>query len=347
MDLTTNYMGLTLKNPLVPSASPLSRDLDTMRRLEDAGAAAIVMYSLFEEQATLESNLLDHYLNYFTEAFAEATDWYPEMRDYRTGPQEYMEHLRKAKEALDIPIIGSLNGMSTGGWLEYAQNIEQAGADALELNVYYIATDPMVGSEDVEQMTVNILKTVKEHVCIPVAVKLSPYYSATANLAQRLADAGANALVLFNRFYQPDLDLNKMEVMPRLVLSASEELRLPLRWVAILFGRIPVDFAITTGIHTHEDALKGLVAGAKVTMMASELLRNGPTRITEMLEGIRRWMEGRGYESVSELQGSMSQQRVDDPAAFERANYMAVLQSWYNDPAGQLFRDVLNRGQVG
>jgi len=347
MDLTTTYMGLTLKNPLVPSASPLSRNIDTMRRLEDAGAAAIVMYSLFEEQATLESNLLDHYLNYFTEAFAEATDWYPDMQDYRTGPQEYVEHLRKAKEALGIPIIGSLNGMSTGGWLEYAKDIEQAGADALELNIYYIATDPTIGGDDVEQMTLNVLKTVKEHVCIPVAVKLSPYYSATANLALRLADAGASALVLFNRFYQPDLDLGKMEVVPRLVLSASDELRLPLRWVAILYGRIPVDFAITTGIHTHEDVIKGLVAGAKVTMMASELLRNGTDRITEMLEGIAQWMDGRGYESVSEMQGSMSQQRVGDPAAFERANYMAVLQSWYNDPAGQLFRDVLNRGQVG
>jgi dihydroorotate dehydrogenase (fumarate) len=347
MDLTTNYMGLTLKNPLVPSASPLSRNIDTMRRLEDAGAGAIVLYSLFEEQATLESNLLDHYLNYFTEAFAEATDWYPEMRDYQTGPEEYVEHIRKAKEALDIPIIASLNGVSRGGWLSYAKDIEQAGADALELNVYYVATDPMVGSEDVEQKTVDILKTVRENVCIPVAVKLSPYYSATANLAQRLVDAGASALVLFNRFYQPDLDLGKMEVVPRLVLSTSEEMRLPLRWVAILYGRIPVDFAITTGVHTHEDAIKGLVAGAKVTMMASELLSNGPGRISEMLEGIRRWMDARGYESVSEMQGSMSQQRVDDPAAFERANYMAVLQSWYNDPAGQLFRDVLNREQVG
>lgn len=342
MDLTTHYLGMELKNPLVPSASPLSRDLDTIRRLEDVGAAALVMHSLFEEQIALESNRLDHYLSYFTDAFAEALSWYPALPDYRVGPEEYLDNIRRAKEAVEIPIIGSLNGISIGGWISYARKIEEAGADALELNVYYIPTDPAMESRTVEQMVLDVLNAVKGSVSIPVAVKLSPYFSATANLARRLAEAGADGLVLFNRFYQPDLDLESLEVVPNLVLSTSEELRLPLRWVAILYGRISVDLAITTGVHTHEDVLKGIMAGANVTMMASELLQNGVERIGEMLLAMAQWMEEHGYGSVTQMRGSMSQQNVADRAAFERANYMKTLQSWRPDPAGRLFREILH-----
>jgi dihydroorotate dehydrogenase (fumarate) len=342
MDLTTHYLGMELKNPLVPSASPLSRDLDTIRRLEDVGAAALVMHSLFEEQIALESDRLDHYLSYFTDAFAEALSWYPALPDYRVGSEEYLDNIRRAKEAVEIPIIGSLNGISIGGWISYAREIEEAGADALELNVYYIPTDPAMESRTVEQMVLDVLNAVKGSVSIPVAVKLSPYFSATANLARRLAEAGADGLVLFNRFYQPDLDLESLEVVPNLVLSTSEELRLPLRWVAILYGRISVDLAITTGVHTHEDVLKGIMAGANVTMMASELLQNGVERIGEMLLAMAQWMEEHGYGSVTQMRGSMSQQNVADRAAFERANYMKTLQSWRPDPAGRLFREILH-----
>jgi dihydroorotate dehydrogenase (fumarate) len=336
IDLTTTYLGLTLKNPVVPSSSPLSERVDNICRMEDAGAAAVVMYSLFEEQLTWESQQLDHYLSYGTYSFAEALDYFPEMEHYHIGPEGYLNLINRAKQAVDIPIIGSLNGVSTGGWVEYARNIEEAGADALELNVYYIPTDVGMTGTEVEQMYVDVLIDVKRSVSIPVAVKLSPYFSATANMAFRLAEAGANALVLFNRFYQPDFDLENLEVVPHLVLSDRHELRLPLRWVAILYGRVPVDFAITSGVHTYEDVLKGLMAGANVTMMTSELLRNGLGRIGEILAELVQWMAAHDYESVSQMQGSMSQRHVGEPAAFERANYMRVLHSWRPDPTGQL-----------
>ena len=341
MDLSTTYLGMKLKNPLVPSSSPLSRSLDTIRRLEDAGAAAIVMYSLFEEDINDASAQLDHYLSYFTEAFAEALTWFPDEREFHMGPEEYLNRIRRAKEAVDIPIIGSLNGHSIGGWIAYAQKIEEAGADALELNPYFVATDPAQTCSAEEENVLEILRAVRGSVSIPVALKMSPYYSATASMAHRLAEAGANGLALFNRFYQPDLDLQELEVVPRLVLSNSEEMRLPLRWVAILHGRIPVDLAITTGVHSHIDVLKGLMAGARVTMMASELLQNGIGRLGEILRDMVRWMEEREYKSVEEMQGSMSQQNVGDPADFARANYRQVLHSWRPDPAGQLFREVL------
>ncbi|HHX63995.1 MAG TPA: dihydroorotate dehydrogenase-like protein [Chloroflexi bacterium] len=341
MDLTTQYLGMTLKNPLVPSASPLSRSLDLVRRMEDAGASAVVMYSLFEEQVILESYQLDHYLDYFTEAFAEALTWYPAQREYHIGPDEHLKHIRRIKEAVDIPIIGSLNGISTGGWIDYARGMQEAGADALELNVYYLPTSPAMSGDSVEQMCLNVLTAVKENVSIPVAVKLSPYYSAIGHMVARLAEAGADGVVMFNRFYQSDFDLDTLQVVPSLTLSTSDELRLPLRWVAILYGRVPVDMAITTGVHTYRDVLKGLMAGARVTMMTSELLQNGVERIGEILGEMTRWMEARGYESVKQMQGSMSQQKVGDPAAFERANYMRVLQSWRPDPAGQLYREML------
>jgi dihydroorotate dehydrogenase (fumarate) len=337
VDLTTNYMGMALKNPIVPSSSPLSESLDGIRRMEDAGAAAVVMYSLFEEQITLESHQLDHFLSYGTDGFAEALSYFPDMATFKVGPDEYLNLIRRAREAVGIPIIGSLNGVSTGGWIQYAREIEEAGASALELNVYYIPTDLEMTGAEVEEMYLSILRDVKNAISIPVAVKLSPFFSATANMAYRLAEAGANALVLFNRFYQPDFDLENLEVVPHLVLSNSHELRLPLRWVAILHGRVPADFAITTGIHALEDVLKGLMAGAKVTMMASELLQSGVQRIGQVLEGMVQWMEEYEYESVAQMQGSMSQQRVAEPAAFERANYMKVLGSWRPDPAGQLF----------
>jgi dihydroorotate dehydrogenase (fumarate) len=336
MDLTTTYMGMTLKNPIVPSASPLSESLDSIRKLEDAGAAAVVMYSLFEEQITLESLQLDHFLTYGTDSFAEALSYFPDLGTYKVGPEEYLNLISRAKQAVSIPIIGSLNGVSTGGWVEYARKIQEAGADGLELNVYYVPTDLKMTSAAVEQLYLDILRDVKKSVTVPVAMKLSPYFSATANMAHRLAEAGADALVLFNRFYQPDLDLESLEVVPRLVLSTSQELRLPLRWVAILYGRVPVDLAITSGVHSLDDVLKGLMVGAKVTMLASELLQNGIQRIGQLLEGMVQWMEDNEYESVVQMQGSMSQQKVAEPAAFERANYMKVLHSWRPDPTGRL-----------
>ncbi|MCS7221621.1 MAG: dihydroorotate dehydrogenase-like protein [Anaerolineae bacterium] len=346
INLTTRYMGMTLKNPIVPSSSPLSETLDGIRRLEDAGAAAVVMYSLFEEQIILESHQLDHFLSYGIESFAEALRYFPDMHTYHIGPEEYLNLIRRAKEAVDIPIIGSLNGVSSGGWIEYARKIQEAGADALELNIYYIPTDPRRTGAEIEQMYLDVLRDVKASVSIPVAMKLSPRFSSIPNMALRLAEAGADALVLFNRFYQPDFDLENLEVIPRLVLSTSNELRLPLRWVAILYGRIPVDFAITTGVHTYQDVLKGLMAGAKVTMMASELLQNGVGRISVILEEMQQWMEEHEYESVEQMQGSMSQKNVAEPAIFERANYMKVLQSWRPDPTGQYIGQAAHRVQA-
>ncbi|MFN8488735.1 MAG: dihydroorotate dehydrogenase-like protein [Caldilineaceae bacterium] len=338
MDISTTYLGLKLKHPIVPSASPLSQSLDNIRRMEDAGAAAIVMYSLFEEQIEGESHLLDHYLNYGADSFAEALDYFPEMERYNVGPDAYLNLIRKAKAAVDIPIIGSLNGVSTGGWIEYAKHIEEAGADALELNLYSIATDPHQTSSEVEQMDLDVVQAVTQSVSIPVAVKVGPFFSAFANMALRFQQAGADGLVVFNRFYQPDFDLERLSVVPNLVLSGQHELRLPLRWVAILYGRIPVDFAITSGVHSYEDVLKGLMAGAKVMMMTSELLRNGIGRIGEIVKSLESWMEEHEYTSVRQMQGSMSQRNVAEPAAFERANYMKVLQSWQYDPTGVLLR---------
>lgn len=335
MDLSTSYLGMRLKSPLVPSSSPLSESLDNIKLMEDSGASAVVMHSLFEEQLTHESRELDHYLSYFTESFPEALTWFPEAEDYIVGPEEYLERIRRAKESVDIPIIGSLNGVSTGGWIEYARDMQKAGADALELNIYYIPTDPRMTGNDVEQMYVDIIRDVKNNITIPLAVKLSPYFSAMANMAQRLADAGADGLVLFNRFYQPDLDLERLEVVPNLVLSNSTELRLPLRWVALLYGRVNVDYAITTGVHTHLDVIKSVMAGANVAMMASTLLKRGIQRLTTIRNELVFWMEKYQYESIEQMCGSMSQKHVSEPAAFERANYMKVLHSWRPDPTGQ------------
>jgi dihydroorotate dehydrogenase (fumarate) len=328
MDLSTTYLGLTLKNPLVPSSSPLTRTLENLRRMEDAGAAAVVMYSLFEEQITLESEMLNHYLTQGIESFPEALNYFPQAPEYHVGPEGYLEHIRKAKEALDIPVIGSLNGVSTGGWVNYARKIQEAGADALELNVYYLPTDIHLGSAEVEQIYLDILQDVKAAVDIPVAMKLNPYFSAMANMAKRLDDGGADGLVFFNRFYQPDLDPVNLDIVPHLVLSSSDELRLPLRWVAILYGRIAADLALTTGVHSVEDVVKGVMAGASVTMMASELLRNGIGHINEVLTGLEQWLEEYEYSSLEQMKGSLSQINCAEPAAFERANYMRVLSSY-------------------
>jgi dihydroorotate dehydrogenase (fumarate) len=328
MDLNTNYMGLRLKNPVVASSSPLSHTLDGIRRLEDAGAAAVVMYSLFEEQIYFQSFYVDYHLSHGADSYAESQSYFPEMRNYNVGPDEYLRLIHAAKAAVNIPIIGSLNGATPGGWVEYARLIQEAGADALELNVYFIPANPYVPGEEIERRYVEILRDVKRSVSIPVAMKLSPYFSSIGDVARRLTDEGADALVLFNRFYQPDFDLEKLEVEPRLVLSRPHELRLPLCWVAILYGELLTDFAVTSGVHDHCDVLKSLMAGAKVAMMASELLRGGVGRIEEILRAMREWMEEREYVSVNQMIGSMSRTNVADPSAFERANYMRMLASY-------------------
>ena len=328
MDLTTKYLGLTLKNPLVASASPLSRSLDSMKRLEDAGASAIVLYSLFEEQIAHETSELYHYLSYGTESFAESLTYFPEVADYNLGPEDYIGLIRSAKKSLSIPVIGSLNGISVGGWISYAKRIEEAGADALELNIYYIPTDPLLSANDVEDRYIEVLYAVKNAISIPVAVKLSPYFSSLANMAQRLDRAGADGLVLFNRFYQPDIDINAMEVTPNVVLSESDDIRLPLRWIAILHGRVKASLAATSGIQNATDVLKMLMVGSNVTMLCSALLKNGPDYLKVVLADLERWMMEHEYVSVRQMQGSMSHKSVADPAAFERANYMRALNTY-------------------
>jgi dihydroorotate dehydrogenase (fumarate) len=328
MNLTTNYLGVDLKNPIVVSSSPLSHTVDSIRRVEDAGAAAVVMYSLFEEQIGFDSYYIDYHLTQGIDSYAESLSYFPDMQSYNVGPDQYLNLIRRAKETVSIPIIGSLNGTSVGGWTDYATLIEEAGADALELNVYYLPTHPDITGVEVERLYFDILSAVRQAVTIPIAVKLSPFFSSVANMAGRLADHGADGLVLFNRFYQPDFDLENLEVAPRLVLSNSDDLRLPLRWVAILYGRVSADLAITTGIHTSHDVIKGLMAGAKVTMMASELLQKGVRRIGQVLNELVTWLNEHEYESVMQMIGAMSQKHCAEPAAFERANYMKMLQSY-------------------
>lgn len=327
-DLTTTYLGLHLKNPLVASASPLSKKVDRVRRLEDAGIAAVVLYSLFEEQITYESHELDHYLNRYTNHYAESLTYFPDLDTYNMGPGPYVEHLHQVKQAVDIPVIGSLNGVSSGGWIKFAREIEQAGADALELNIYYVPTDMDITSAELEDSKVNLVKDVRAAVHIPIALKLSPFFTSFPNMARRFVDAGANALVLFNRFYQPDLDLETLQVVPNIDLSTSHDLRLPLRWIALLYGRIETDFALTSGVHTEQDVLKAMMAGANVAMMTSELLAKGDSCVPQLLAGIQQWMYENEYESIEQMRGSMSQRSVSEPAAFERANYMKALNSF-------------------
>lgn len=328
IDLSTQYLGLKLKNPLVASASPLSKKVDTVKKLEDAGIGAVVMYSLFEEQIIHESHALDYFLNHGTESFSEALTYFPDMEHYNVGPDGYLDMIRKLKESVQVPVIASLNGISTGGWVDYACKMEQAGADALELNIYFLPTDLELEGIALEDAYVELVRSVRAQVKIPLAVKLSPYFTALPNFARKLVGAGANGLVLFNRFYQPDLDIETLEVVPDLVLSTSDELRLPLRWTAILYGRLQADLALTTGVHSVEDVVKATMAGARVSMMASELLSRGIGRVSEILADLEKWLETYEYHSIQQMLGSMSQQAVADPAAFERANYMKVLQSF-------------------
>ena len=328
IDLSTTYLGLNLKNPLVASASPLSKKVDRARKLEEAGIAAVVMYSLFEEQIIHETLELDHYMNVGSESYAEAMSYLPDGGLYAIRPEKYLDQVSALKKALKIPVIGSLNGVSKGGWTSYARKIEEAGADALELNMYYIATDMDMTSRDVEDTQVELVAEVKSAINIPLAVKISPFVTSLPNFAKRLVDAGADGLVLFNRFYQPDFDLDELEIIHSLDLSTSSELRLPLRWISILHGKVDADFALTSGVHSHTDVLKAMMAGAKVAMTASNLLHNGEQAIGPILSDLEAWMKEREYESIQQMQGSMSQRSVKEPAAFERANYMKVLNSF-------------------
>jgi dihydroorotate dehydrogenase (fumarate) len=322
-------MGLTLKSPIVPSASPLSKSVAGVTQMADAGAAAITMYSLFEEQITLEAISLHNRLEQGSWNYAEALTYYPKASDYNRGPEGYLDLIREAKKAVDVPIIGSLNGITTGGWIDYAQKIEQAGADALELNVYLIPTMNEETGAQVEQLYVDVLRAVKKSVRIPVAMKLSPFFSSMPNMARQLDEAGANALVLFNRFYQPDFDLEELTVIPNLVLSRSAEMRLPLRWIAILYGHIKADMALTTGVHTTEDVVKAIMAGANIVNVASVLLEQGAGKISDLTMGLREWMDQHEYESVAQMRGALSQRNCPEPEMFERANYMKVLGSWH------------------
>ena len=328
IDLTTNYLGLTLRSPLVVSASPLSEKLDNLARMEEAGAGAIVLHSLFEEQISLESEDLDRNLFEGTDSFAEALTYFPALSSYHVGPEGYLEHIRAAKAAVGVPVIASLNGVSSGGWIAYAKKMEEAGADALELNTYFLSTDPARSSADVEAMLLDLVRDIKTSIDIPVAVKLSPYFAAMAHLGRALDGAGADGLVLFNRFYEPDLDLDQLEVAPSLELSTSSELLLRLHWAAILYGRVHADLAVTGGVHTATDALKAVMAGADVVMMTSALLRNGIGHLAKVRDDMVAWMTAKEYRSIAQMRGSMSHRSVAEPAAYERANYMKVLRGY-------------------
>lgn len=328
IDLKTKYLGLELRNPLVVAACPLTDALDNLKRLEDAGAGACVMHSIFEEQIEHDSSEIARVYEYTSDTYAEATTYFPEMEDYRVGPEDYLDRITNAKKAVGIPIIGSLNGVSTGGWLRYAKLIEEAGADALELNIYFVATDIDTPGTEVEQLYVDLVAAVKESISIPLAVKVGASFSSPGHMAKKLVDAGADGLVLFNRFLQPDLDLETLDASPRLVLSTPYEQLLPLRWIAILHGRVQASLALTSGIHDHEGLIKALLAGADVGMVASVLYKKGIGVLGRMLEGARQWMQDKEYESVEQLKGSMSQLNCPHPAAFERGNYMKALTSF-------------------
>jgi dihydroorotate dehydrogenase (fumarate) len=328
MDITTNYLGFKLKSPIVPSAGPLSSEISNLKQMEDAGAGAVVIYSLFEEQIEHESLELDHHTSVPAESYAEATSYLPEHFEFRCGPEDYLEHISKAKDAVDIPVIASLNGRSIGGWIEHAKLIEQAGADALELNIYLIAADINKRGEEIEKNYAHIVRRVRSEIKIPIAVKMHPFFSSTAFMGKELCHAGANGLVLFNRFYQPDINLETLEIEPDVLLSTPMEMRLPLRWIAILHNRINVDLAATTGVYTAEDVIKLVMAGANVTQMLSCLIKFGIGYIADVITNIERWMEENDYDSLEQMRGSMSYKNVSDPTKFERANYMKVLHSY-------------------
>jgi dihydroorotate dehydrogenase (fumarate) len=334
MDITTKYLGLPLKHPIVAAASPLSRELDGIKRLEDAGASAIVMPSLFEEEIEHELNLIDHFLNYGTESYVEAVSYLPEPQTALKASDTYLTTLREAKASVKVPIIASLNGATSGGWIKYATMMEEAGADALELNLYYLATDPEVPGHVLEQEYLKTIKFAVSCVNIPVSVKIGPYFSSIPFFAKEIASSGVKGLVLFNRFYQPDIDLESLSIAPTLTLSRSEDLRLPLRWTALLSSQLDMDIAITSGIHSGTDVLKAMMVGARVAQVASELLQNGEKRITEILDEMNHWMEVHEYASIRQMRGSMNYKGVADPAAYERANYQQVLKSFPVETSG-------------
>ena len=328
MDLSTNYLGLHLPHPLMPGASPLVDDLDVVRRLEDAGASAIVMHSLFEEQITHEQMSAVSAMDAHADSFAEALSYFPSPDEFELGPDKYLEQIRLIKQCTDLPVIGSLNGITAEGWLSYASLIQEAGADALELNAYFLATDPDEDGVAVERRLLDIIETVRGSVTIPLSVKLSPFFSSLSHFARELERAGASGLVLFNRFYQPDIDADALETVPSLRLSDSSELLLRLRWLGILHGHVGLSLAATGGVHSSMDAIKAIMSGAHAVQMVSCLLRNGPEHLRTVLEGLEAWMEEHEYESVTQMRGSMSLLRTPNPLAFERANYMHVLQGW-------------------
>jgi len=328
VDLSTNYLGLELKNPLVASASPVTSKLESLRRLEEAGAAAAIMHSLFEEQIVHEEIELGNLYEAHANSFAESLGFFPELEDYHTGPGDYLNTIEGAKREMSIPIIASLNGSSQGGWMRYAKLIEEAGADALELNIYFVPTDETMSSGDVEQRYCDLVAAVKQTLKIPLAVKIGPSFSSLPHFAGQLVAAGADGLVLFNRFLEPDIDLEELVFEPNLILSTRAELRLSLRWLAILRDQLPISLAATSGVHETEDVIKALLAGADITMMATVLLQRGPDHLTEMIEQLANWLEEREYESVQQLQGSMSRIRCSDPSQLERANYMKALVSY-------------------
>lgn len=331
MDLSTFYLGKKIRNPLVASASPLCRSLDNIRLLEDSGVSAIVLHSLFEEQITGQQLDVHHFLERDAFSHGEAQSYFPEVERYNHGPDAYLEHIRRAKEAVKLPVVASLNGTTDAGWIDYAKKLEQAGADAIELNVYFVATNAEETGAEVERRYIHILEHVKSVVKVPIAMKLSPYFSSMANMAKRLERAGADGLVLFNRFYQPDIDLEGLQVVPNLQLSTSMSNRLPMRWIAILFGNVKLSLAASSGIHTAQDVLKLLMAGANVTMMTSALLKHGVGHVRTVLHEVQRWLEEHEYESVTQLLGSMSQRSCADPEAFERANYMKALVTYQRE----------------
>ncbi|MDR7522505.1 MAG: dihydroorotate dehydrogenase-like protein [Armatimonadota bacterium] len=328
MDLSTTYLGLSLPHPLMPGASPLVDDLETVKRLEDAGAAAIIMHSLFEEQIVQEQLATVHHMEVHAESFPEALSYFPRPSEFALGPEQYLRHLERIKRAVGVPVIASLNGVTTGGWMAYARRMQEAGADAIELNVYYLATDPRESAAAVEGRTLDILRAVRQTVSIPIAVKLSPFFSSLAHFAAELDAAGADGLVLFNRFYQPEIDIETLDVVPRLELSSSGELLLRLRWLAVLSGRVSASLAVSGGVHSATDAIKAIMAGADAVQMVSALLRHGPDYLSLVLQGLEAWMTEHGYTSLAQMRGSMSLSRCPDPAAFERSNYIRVLQGW-------------------
>ncbi len=334
IDITTTYLGLPMKSPIVASASPLCESLENIRHLEDVGAGGIVLPSLFEEQLDLESHSVDADLSRGSDSFPESLNYLPDLHTYNLGADGYLELIRRARERVAIPVIASLNGVSPGGWARYAAMMEQAGADAIELNIYAIVTDPNITGAEVEQNNCDLVRQVKANVSIPVAVKCSHAFSAIANIGKQLDAAGANGLVLFNRFYQPDFDIESLDVVPSLTLSRPQELLLRLHWVAILYGWVRANLAVTGGVHSAQDVLKSMMAGAHVAMMTSALLLNGIDHVSHVLKDMVRWMEEHEYESIQQMRGSMSQRSVSDPAAFERGNYMRVLSSYVARKAG-------------